>query len=72
MLTYMRMKDPCFLLHMTNTFANELNNDLAEIGNWVFQGKINLNPDLSKQTQEGIFSRKLKKISNLPLVFNNI
>ena len=32
---------------------------------------MNFNPDRSKQTKEVIFSRKLKKTTNPPLLFNN-
>ena len=52
--------------------ASEMNNDLAKINNWAFQWKMNFNADLSKQAQEVIFSQKSKKISHLPLFFNNI
>ena len=50
---------------MTNTSANELNNDLKKVSNWAFQWKMSFNPDPSKLAQEVIFSRKLKK-SNTP------
>ena len=33
--------------------------------------KISFSPDSSKQAQKVIFSRKLKKLPQLPLVFNN-
>ena len=33
---------------------------------------MNFNPDPSKEAQEVIFSRRLKKISHPPLFFNNI
>ena len=42
--------------------ANELNNDLYQINNWVYQWKMSFNPDPSKQVQEIIFSRKTEKI----------
>ena len=32
---------------------------------------MSFNPDLRKQAQEVIFSRKLKSVLHLPLVFNN-
>ena len=32
---------------------------------------MSFNPDLSKQAQEVIFSRKSKRSTHLPLVFNN-
>ena len=33
---------------------------------------MSFNPNPSKQTQEVIFSRKLKNVSHPPLVFNNV
>ena len=57
--------------HDITTSANELNNDLKKISDWAFQWKMSFNPDPSKQAQEVIFSRKLKNVSNPPLVFNN-
>ena len=44
-----------------NVFAGELNEDLKEVSEWAFQGKMIFNPDASKQAQEVIFSRKIKK-----------
>ena len=58
--------------HNINTFANELNIDLKKVSNWTFQWKISFNPDPSKQVQEIIFSRKLKKVPRPRLVFNNV
>ena len=46
------------VVHDINTSASDLNEDLEKIGNWVFQWKINFNPDPNKQVQEIIFSRK--------------
>ena len=57
--------------HDINTSANELNNDLKKVSNWAFQWKMSFSPDPSKQAQEVIFSRKLKKVTCSPLVFNN-
>ena len=57
--------------HGINTSANELNNDLKKVSNWAFLWKMSLNPDPSKQSQEVIFSRKLKKLTHPSLVFNN-
>ena len=61
---------PNFLL-MINTFAKELNDDLKKVNDWTFQWKMSFNPDLSKQAQEVIFSRKSKRPTHPPLVFNN-
>ena len=47
----------------------ELNNDLSRIKHWTFQWKISFNPDLNKQAQEVIFSRKLKKVCHPPFTF---
>ena len=55
----------------TNLLANALNNDLLKINNWAYQWKISFNPDPSKQAQEVIFSRKVKKPSYLVLILNN-
>ena len=57
--------------HDIATSANELNNYLKEISDWVFQWKMSFNPDPNKQAQDVIFSRKLKSVSHSPLVFNN-
>ena len=45
-----------------HTSATTLSQDLNAITNWYFQGKMISNPDLSKQVQEVIFSRKIKKL----------
>ena len=42
--------------------TEELNNDLPNISKWASQWKIIINPDLTKQAQKVIFSRKLDKI----------
>ena len=59
------------LAHDINTSANELNNDSKKVSNWAFHWKMSFNPDTSKQAQKVIFSRKLKKVTRPPLVFNN-
>ena len=51
--------------------ANKLNQDLNTINIWAFQWKMSFNPDLSKQAQEVIFSRKLQKSTHPTLSFNN-
>ena len=51
--------------------ANILNNDLLKINNWAYQWKMSFNPDPSKQSQEVIFSRKVKKPSHPNLTSNN-
>ena len=41
--------------------AKELNGDLAKVQDWSLRWKMSFNLDISKQAQEAIFSRKLKK-----------
>ena len=55
-----------------HTSATTLSQDLKAITKWAFQWKIIFNPDLSKQAQEVIFSRKIKKLLHPTLFFNNI
>ena len=57
--------------HDVNVSARELNDDLRKISNWAFQWKMSFNPDVNKQAQEVIFSRKIKSNIHPPLVFNN-
>ena len=45
--------------------------NLEAIHNWVFQCKMNFNPNPTKQAQEVIFSHKTKKLPHPLLVFNN-
>ena len=59
------------VIHDNDTFANGLNNDLYQINKWVFQWKMSLDPDPSKQAQEIIFIRKTKENSHSLLHFNN-
>ena len=44
-----------------NISANDLNHDLEKISEWAFQWKMKFNPEHTKQAQEIIFSRKMKK-----------
>ena len=39
------------VIHDIDTSANGLNNDLYQINKWVFQWKMSLDPDPSKQAQ---------------------
>ena len=59
-------------LNNIHTTAATLSQDLKRITNWAFQWKMIFNPDLSKQEQEVIFSRKIKKLFHPTLLFNNI
>ena len=42
--------------------TKELNNNLIIISKWADEWKMTFNPDLTKQAQEVIFSRKLSKL----------
>ena len=56
--------------HLNST--NKLSEYLSKIFQWVYQLKMSFTPDVSKQVQEVIFSRK-KNIKNHPIVsFNNL
>ena len=55
-----------------HTSATTLSHDLNAVTNWAFQWKMIFNPNLSKQVQEVIFSRKIKKLAHPTLLLNNI
>ena len=59
------------VVHDVNAFARELNDDLKKINEWTLQWEMSFNPDPSKQAQEVICSRKIKKLPHPSLVFNN-
>ena len=59
------------IVHNPNATANDLNNDLAKINDWAYQWKMNFNPDLFKQAQEVLFSRKIKSQNHSCLHFSN-
>ena len=60
------------VVNNSHTSAATLSQDLNAITNWDFQWKMIFNPDLSKQAQEVMFSRKIKKLLHPTLLFNNI
>ena len=51
---------------------SSLNEDLVKITHWAYQLKMSFNPDITKQAQEIIFSRKKNNTSHPSLYFNNI
>ena len=55
-----------------NVSVAELNNDLLKISKWAYQWKMSFNPDVSKQAQEVVFSRKSHKLAHPPVFFNNV
>ena len=60
-----------FLLNDTNISAIDINKDLQKISEWAYEWKMSFNPDLNKQAQEVVFSRKLNKSSHPKMFFNN-
>ena len=60
------------VVYDVNTSAKELNDwALIIVNDWAFHWKMSFNPDPSKQAQEIIFSRKSKRSTHPPLIFNN-
>ena len=60
------------IIHDAKTTAYELNKDLQKIAEWAHQWKMSFNPDLNKQAQEVMFSRKMTKPSHPQVFFNDI
>ena len=59
------------IVHNTTDSANLLNSGLSKINKWALQWKVSFNPDLIKQAQEIIFSRKTSKRNHPGLMFNS-
>ena len=59
------------VVHNSNITAKELNKDLQKISEWAYKWNMSFNPDLNKQAQEVVFSRKLNKASQPQITFNN-
>ena len=55
-----------FVAHNVNNSAGEVNNDFVKIN--CYQWKMSLNPDPVKQAKEIIFTRKISKEDQSPLV----
>ena len=53
-----------------NESANQMNMDLEKISLWDYHWKMSFNPDISKQIQEVIFSKKTVNASHPVLYFN--
>ena len=58
------------VVHDINHSGINLNHDLENVSNWAFQWKMSFNPDIDKQAQEVIFSRRLQKSNHPSLTFN--
>ena len=57
------------VVNNSHTSAATLSQDLNAITNWDFQWKMIFDPDLSKQAQEVMFSRKIKNLLHPALFF---
>ena len=51
--------------------AEIVNKDLIKISKWAYEWKMSFNPDITKQAQEVIFSRKSKKTDRPTEYFNH-
>ena len=56
------------VVHDTSTSSCDLNYDLNRVREWACKWKMSFNPELSKQAQEVIFTRKLQK-KVYPIIF---
>ena len=52
--------------------ADQLDKDLKKTSDWAYKWKLIFNPDLSKQAQEVMFSRKTNNISHSTTTFNTV
>ena len=57
-------------VHDPSKSAKSLNDDLQKISDWPFKWKMLFNPDVTKQAQEVIFSRKSNKTDHPVVYFN--
>ena len=57
-------------VHDSSKSAILLNDDLQKISDWAFKWKMLFNPDVTKQAQEVIFSRKSNKTDHPVVYFN--
>ena len=60
------------IIHDAKTTAYGLNKDLQKVAEQAHQWKMPFNPDLNKQAQEVIFSRKMNKSSHPQVFFKDI
>ena len=59
------------VVHDSTLSSVSLNNDLLKISHWAYQWKMTFNPDVSKQAQEVVFSRKGITTNHATVYFNN-
>ena len=60
------------IIYDAKTIAYGLKNICKKIAEWAHHSKMLFNPDLNKQAQEVIFSRKITKSSHSQISFNNV
>ena len=60
------------IIHDAKTRPYELNKDLQKIAECAHRWKMSFNPDLNKQAQDVIFSRKMTKSSHPQVFFKDI
>ena len=59
------------VVHDSTLSSVSLNNDLLKISQWAYQRKMTFNPDVSKQAQKVVFSRKGITTNHATVYFNN-
>ena len=59
------------VVHDSTSSSVSLNNDLLKVSQWAYQWKMIFNPDVSKQAQEVVFSRKGIITNHATVYFNN-
>ena len=59
-------------LYDANISASQQESDLEKRSHWAYKWKMTFNPDLSKQAQKVIFSRKIVKISHPSITFRTV
>ena len=59
------------IVHDIEVSSKQLNDDLKKISDWAYQWKMSFNPDMSKQAQEVIYSRKASRADHSAVTFNN-
>lgn len=60
------------VIHDSLLSAKMLNDGLDKINKWEIQWKMSFNLDTSKQAQEVVYSRTIKKGNQWDIVFNNM
>ena len=59
------------IIHDAKTTAYKLNKDFQKIAEWAHHWKMSFHPDLNKQAQEVVSSRKMTKSFHQPISLNN-